>query len=622
MKVQVDIEYKLEGKSVAESRSSSFNIAVKPSDSLRSLQQRVLDIEPVPFTAQELQLEGKTLNEEQRIGDLGLQDGQKLCLVIHASEKIFLKQLGDLIKARPLSATELSLVYTHRFGATVQQALNILGIDEKFADFVKRQKAFTAEGNTGLLKLSETEQKVSKPGQGLQTIREGLEHAQAQVDTLQTFRVSVEVSFKTPSGQEAFTNVDLKINNAQTVQNICESAANEALIPFPAKALVFQGQSLDMGARLADVSIAEGAALLMEIEASPSHLVEQLWELLQGKSVSTTELADLYCYRYGAPVRRALKLLGLNETLKDFLKRQSCFSVQSGSICATDVKPPVCNDEQLQQNVQYLNLHKELTSCSSIQKASRALDVVVKAACEGSFLQIQRVIRGGSIGRGTAVPGCTDAKAMLLLTGVPCLGHAKWAPPLLQLLAAMLHIKLAASDSSFEEVAVVDGAVHVTFKGETTVSLELEAADAPDAIFADRRARFFDRQPASVKVTMKLMKWWRNQQQWEDDSSIPSDEILEYICAFAAYGQLPENQFTAVGQVMTLLADFKKLCVIWPDGVASYRPELIPRPVLIERPLLLDPTDPEANICNLPEEEEAFDYTQLARLASNFKVLC
>lgn len=621
MKVQIDIEYKLEGKAVAESRSSSFNIAVKPSDNLRSLQQRVLDIEPIPFTAKELQLDGKTLNEEQRIGDLGLQDGQKLCLVIHASEKIFLKQLGDLLKARPLSATELSLVYTHQFGATVQQALNILGIEEKFADFVKRQKAFTTE-EAGLLKLFEPESKVSKPGQGLQTIREGLEHAQAQVDTLQTFRVSVEVSFKTPSGQEAFTNVDLKINTAQTVQNVCESAANEALIPFPAKALVFQGQALKMEARLVELSITESAELVLELEASPSHLVEQLWQLLQGKSLSTTELADLYCYRYGAPVRRALKLLGLNETLKDFLKRQSCFSVQSGSISVTDTKPPTFSEDQLEQNMQYLNLHKQLTSCSSIQKASRALDVVVKAACEGSFLQIQRVIRGGSIGRGTALPGSTDAKAMLVLAGVPCLGHAKWAPPLLQLLAAMLHIKLTASDSSFEEVAVVDGAVLVTFKGETVVSLELESADAPDAIFADRRARFFDRQPASVKVTMKLLKWWRNQQQWEDDSSIPSDEVLEYICAFAAYGQLPENQFNAVEQVMALLADFKKLCVIWPDGVASYRLELIPRPVLIERPLLLDPTDPEANICNLPEEEEAFDYTQLARLASDFKVLC
>ena len=35
--------------------------------------------------------------------------------------------------------------------------------------------------------------------------------------------------------------------------------------------------------------------------------------------------------------------------------------------------------------------------------------------------------------------------------------------------------------------------------------------------------------PGAVKVTIRLMKWWREQQEWECELTRPSDELLELI---------------------------------------------------------------------------------------------
>eukprot|EP00933_Yihiella_yeosuensis_P059028 TRINITY_DN5993_c0_g1_i1.p1 TRINITY_DN5993_c0_g1~~TRINITY_DN5993_c0_g1_i1.p1 ORF type:complete len:619 (+),score=144.99 TRINITY_DN5993_c0_g1_i1:238-2094(+) len=615
-KVQVSIEFRADGKAAAPLVApKSLKLAVKASDSVENVRQRILMVEPIPFPNQEFQLDGAKLDNQLKFGDLELEDGQNLCLVVKASEDILVKQIGELVKARPLTSTELGLLYCHQNGAKMNEALSILGLKEQLTDFVRRQKKFTVDKNSGLISLTSDVAKEPVKKKGLETIKEFVE--ESQVDTCQSFGVKVAVSLKTTFGNDAYEEIDLQVTSAQTVQSVSQRALDASLIPFVPEEIVFQGKKLGFGQKLVDTGVCEGSYLHLEVFASQMTLAGQLAELLEGRSLSSTELSNLYCYRFGVPTSRALKILGLQENLKDFIERQSFFELEHGLVCLAEHIPSDQSQASSILNDKYLKLNKKISKCPSIQKASDALDLVTKTVCDGGLIQVRRVVRMGSIGRGTACIGCTDAKAMLIIDGMPILGRSHWGPPLLRAVALMLRAALCAAPCTVEEVVVKYGRVHVQFEGDMTIELELEATDSPDAILAERRARFFEKQEQSSKVTMKLLKCWRNRQRWKDADSMPSDLLLETLTAYSMSRSVPSDQVEAVQQVMSLLVDFRKLHVTWPEYLRSYLQDDVPHTVLIERPLIMDPVDPGTNM----QYAEEFNYRQLEELAKNFSGL-
>mmetsp|Transcript_92937 Transcript_92937/g.165267 ORF Transcript_92937/g.165267 Transcript_92937/m.165267 type:complete len:575 (-) Transcript_92937:170-1894(-) len=570
MKVQVNIDFTDGLKSGVQPPKTSLKLAVKSFDSVQSLKQRLITLEPIPFPDQELRLDGKRLADDQRLGDAGVSDGQTLHLVVRASEDVFVKQLAELLEDKPLSATELGLLYCHQHGASAKQALTAIGSDEQLLDFLKRHKRFSLQDG-GLVSLCKqaTSDTIDKR---LSSIVEGQED-----DTVSNYCISLNIRVKTQSGNAEQSQVQLNVTSAQTVQSVCERALAAECIPFTHQDVVFQGQRLEAAEQLRKCNVTEGATLHLEMRISQESLVHQLADLLKDRSLSTVELGDHYCYRFGTPVSRALKLLGLRGQLKDFLKAHTAFTIESGLV----VVQQAFSAKETAANEGYLKVNEDITGCSSIQQAKSALDLTIKAACEGSFLSVARVVRGGSVGRGTAIEGNADAKAMLLLNGMPPVGREKWMLPLLHALASALWQTLA---GKAKDIAVKGDAVHVKFEG-SSIELSLDAVAGPAALAAERTARFFEKQPLPAKITMKLLKWWRNQQSWKDVQFRPSDLILEVLAAQVAE-TLPADQDQAMQKAMELMANFKTC-------------------------RLADPADPSVNLA----DDEAFDSRQMMELA-------
>merc|ERR1719235_1392948 len=117
-------------------------------------------------------------------------------------------------------------------------------------------------------------------------------------------------------------------------------------------------------------------------------------------------------------------------------------------------------------------------------------------------------------------------------------------------------------------------------------------------------------QPDQVKVTMRLLKWWRNQQRWSSPLTTPSDEILELIAVYSALQTKPRDQKMAIANAMSLMARFTELRIVWSN---YYSKEDIWSPLLQQRPLLMDPVNPYLNVA----DPQRFDASELMSLAQS-----
>ncbi|CAK0886628.1 unnamed protein product, partial [Prorocentrum cordatum] len=128
------------------------------------------------------------------------------------------------------------------------------------------------------------------------------------------------------------------------------------------------------------------------------------------------------------------------------------------------------------------------------------------------------------------------------------------------------------------------------------------------ASFVEERVQFVARQPDAVKVTIRLLKWWRDQQEWSSRFTHPPDEVLEVLAAYSAAQTKPADQRSAVANVMSLFSRFDELRVVWSD---LYTKDDVWKPLLKQRPLLMDPVNPYSNIADL----QVFDGRELSAAA-------
>lgn len=322
MKVQVNIEYPSGHQCQSETK---LTLDVKPFDSVASLKQRLALVEPIPFQ-QELILGNEALADQQKFGDLDVKEGQQLRLQVRASEDMFAEQLASLLENRPLSVSELGLLYCHQHGATAIQALEILGSQEQLGDYLGRSKRFAVE-KSGLVGLA---QKTTAP-QRLDCISEAQEEEPAACFVVQ-MHLTVRAEGREGCTEEA--TVSLKATSTDTPERLCQRALEAECIPFEPEGVVFQGQTLNLENSLQQCKIGNGSQLHVDVVVNPGHLLQQIVGVLKPrKALSVTELSDHYCYKFGTPVFRALRLLGLKGQLKEFLKTHpESFSLEAGCV--------------------------------------------------------------------------------------------------------------------------------------------------------------------------------------------------------------------------------------------------------------------------------------------------
>jgi len=265
----------------------------------------------------------------------------------------------------------------------------------------------------GRVRLAAAQQKLPAPK--LQQIPEG-----GKPPSAEGAKVSVVVRLQTPSAGESVTSLGLTIGAADTVMSIKEQIAEAEMIPFSDSEVSLDGKVLGDDQLLMD-SVQTGGRLEVLARATESGLAAQLAGLLEGRgqrASSPDELSLLFCCKYGAPVTRALKLLGRRESLRSFLSRQEEFIVANGCVMLSSVL------------------------------GNQVLDTILEAASFLNVHKVDRSVKGGS------------AKAMVYLAGLPTQCQERMMPGLLRSVAAGLHERL--EGRSIGAIAVAAGAVQVT----------------------------------------------------------------------------------------------------------------------------------------------------------------
>jgi hypothetical protein len=235
------------------------------------------------------------------------------------------------------------------------------------------------------------------------------------------------------------------------------------------------------------------------------------------------------------------------------------------------------------------------------------------------FFDIDHVVKGGSVGKGTAYTDGMDAEAVFFLKGLPPARHAAWLPTLLKSVAGILsdHVDHCETIDDALQLRVKDLSVDVRFSptfetyADTIQALSQRGPEARKfyvASLAKERTQFIARQPSHVKVTIRLLKWWRGQQDWSEKIMWPKDEVLELMAVYSAVQTKPADQRMAVANVLSLFARFNEMRIVWSN---YYNKDDVWAPLLRQRPLLMDPTNPFLNVA----DPQAFDASELIQYA-------
>lgn len=295
-----------------------------------------------------------------------------------------------------------------------------------------------------------------------------------------------------------------------------------------------------------------------------------------------------------------------------------------GEAGSADGHEDLCGEADSQQ---YLELHNKICSRAFSSRVQQTLNGIMQAVSEATFLNVDRAVKGGSVGKGTAISGLNDAQVVFFVHGLPQSGHERWLPPLLRAVAGVLAERLEGI-RGVESIHATEDAVHVSVKGVLSVELRLSPVfptyvqavqllgeQGPEArrfyspSLVDQRTQFIARQPNSVKNTIRLMKWWRDQQEWSSKLVHPTDEILELVTVYSAVQTRPTNQRQAIANVLSLMTRFDDLRVVWSN---YYNKGDVWAPLLRQRPLLMDPVNPFVNVA----DPQAFDARELVVTAS------
>jgi 2'-5'-oligoadenylate synthetase/2'-5'-oligoadenylate synthase-like protein len=284
--------------------------------------------------------------------------------------------------------------------------------------------------------------------------------------------------------------------------------------------------------------------------------------------------------------------------------------------------------QQIDQNEDlYQELHTKISSRSFNSRVAQALSSIKEIVEQHCFLNVVDVVKGGSVGKGTAITDCEDAELVFFVKGLPTEGHQKWMVPLLRSVKATLSLNfpsdlLASMDCTDDSVRMdVKGGLVVNVRFSPAFENYVETVQALGMLgpyarkpfepsFVKERTQFVAKQPGHVKVTMRLMKWWRDQQAWSCPLTTPSDYVLELIVIYAAQQCGKVAQAQMIANCMSLLARFDQLRVVWSN---YYDPSDVWSPLMLQKPLLMDPVNPFTNVAD-PQD---FDARELMAFASS-----
>merc|ERR1719487_2594482 len=530
-----------------------IDLVVSPSETIASVKEKIASAQLIPFPDQELSIDGKVLENGAKLSACGVQEGSSLTFDVKASETILAQQLGELLKARDLSSDELGLLYCYKHSVSVNQALKLLSFEGKLQDFVDKQKTLSIENGSVALVREDT---ALKPFSAVDEI--------------------VKILKASSTG-----TMDIKDLSAKFVQKFGVSLSSI------------------VGSRPGDFLAKEKAFQL------------------HGKGSVSLAGAKKEKVAQSAPVQAA-----------PTVAPPPGISGPPGLACSNTETSLELEDCSEMESQQYVDLHNKICSRPFNSKVTQVLNDIIAALSEATFLDIDHVVSGGAIGKGTAIAGVANAEVTLFLRGLPTTNQEAWLPPLLKAVTGVLSEDFM-SEHNLESIHAAEESIQLRTRGATPITVDLYFSpvfesyaktletiteQGPDSrrfyapSLAKERTQFVARQPSSVKVTIRLMKWWRDQQEWYGRLARPSDELLELAAIYSAIQTKPADQKIAIANLMSLLSRFDQMRVVWSN---YYSKDDVWKPLLRQRPLLMDPTNPFVNVA----DPQTFDPSELMTLA-------
>jgi hypothetical protein len=553
MKVRVTLSVK-----ASMDTSSTFDLVVSASDTATSVMQNVSGVHLVPFPDQELSFDGKVLAPNARLSECGLSEGCHLTISVKADESTLAQQLCALLQARDLSADELGLLYCYKHGASIKQALKLLGFEGKLDDFVAKQKTLTMNSGSVAAVREDTSLKPFSAADGVAQILKS-----SPTDVMEIKDLSAKFSQK-------------------------------------------------FGVRLSSII---GCRVVEFLSKSPLFVVHGHQRVslkgVQKKSTAAPTAAKDTCI--DAPP-------GLSGDAPPGLGGDAPPGLGADDVSDSDSVDTV--DAQ-----QYMELNDKICSRSFNSKVTQTINDFVAVLSENSFLDINHVVIGGSIGKGVAITEAANADITLFVAGLPFTKHTSWLSQLLRAVAGSLPESLPEHD--LKNIQITEECIKFCIVGSNSIDVSIHISPAFDTYaktiqvlgevgpesrkfclpsLSKERTQFISRQPGSVRTTIRLMKWWRNQQAWSSQLTYPSDDLLELVTVYSAIQTKPTDQKTAVANVMSCLARFNQLRVVWSN---YYSKNDVWAPLLRQRPLLMDPTNPFLNVA----DPQTFDPRELIAMA-------
>lgn len=441
-------------------------------------------------------------------------------------------------------------------------------------------------------------------------------------------RVTVDINVLTNLKSEAGQTVEFMVKEGDSVSSLKTKIMESQLIGFPDQKLVMNKTILDETHSLRECGLQDGGGVELTVQRNEADLLQSLIELVAGQELTLEELALLYCYKHGISINQELQAIGLSERFSSFISRHEQFYIKGGSVTLAGERikmhraPPGLErpkqsstaspkkELQCEKNDAYLELHSRISGRAFSSKVTQALNEISSTISEHLPFNIERVIRGGSVGRGTVIGTFTDAELVFHIRDMPATAHLK--PELHKAVVGVLRMKLGAPD--VEDIVATNDSVQFKLRGILAVTLKFvpvfacfadvhkamstatpEARERLAAALTKERTHFISKQSGQVKVTMRLMKWWRDQQKWTSTLSRPSNDLLELLTVFSAIQSKPKDQSEAVQNVFKIMSSFHETNITWTN---FYKKCEVWAPLSHNRPLVMDPVNPYLNIAD------------------------
>ncbi|NXL75764.1 OASL2 protein, partial [Leptocoma aspasia] len=263
----------------------------------------------------------------------------------------------------------------------------------------------------------------------------------------------------------------------------------------------------------------------------------------------------------------------------------------------------------------------------------------LKRNCFGDEIQVQKTVKGGSAGKGTALKNNSDADVVLFLSCLPSYQEQKKNRKVI-LDLIMIRLKACKENLQFD---VYIG--EPTYKGpdrtprslsltlsskETGESIDVDILPAYDALgqvtqnvppdaevyvrlldacihpgefspcFTELQKMFVKRYPPKLKNLLRLVKYWYKEllNPQYPNAHLPPKYALELLTIYAweeASGSCRFDMAQGFRTVLELLCQHQEICIYWEEYYSLQHEEIgayVKRLLGSPRPVILDPADP------------------------------